>query len=376
MYQNVSALAETLARTGLAASANEALRMAESITGTEKKVARHFDEQKEIIDEQLIKKQNPKSYRDEIEELIQKTSPENKDYHIMVSGYQRDGIAKVNEYNEPIKAHVAQEVRINYEENSEPAEKVPITQVAENKATITNSQEIRTELDEYEELYGQRQEASIRAHEEVYTNKPASSSPLPQPVKLNIKEENPVNVPVSDNLIVREAINMAKNTSMDNMADLLADDRPLTEVLGDDPKPTGAEEFSKPTCLTSLNPVAEGAEQVEESPEYTYFNMDDSSDSEIEQAEIEPVSDLQEIDSADDISNLSVEKEDDFILPMNHEESVSQEPIRTPDQVSSVPETAVEEEPFVKEIPVTEEEKKVFKNPIEEVDLASYFKFG
>ena len=83
---NMNTLAETLAKTGLASSPTEAQRMAESIMGTEKRVSRHFEDANRPTQSEGRKK----TYEEEIEELIQKTSPERKNFHIMVSGYKRD----------------------------------------------------------------------------------------------------------------------------------------------------------------------------------------------------------------------------------------------------------------------------------------------
>ena len=90
--QNIQNLAETLNKTGLAASANEALRMAESIVGTEQRVAERFDEKKQRIGEELSKK---RTYKEEIDYLIKKTSPEFKDFHIPIKGYKKEPKVKV-----------------------------------------------------------------------------------------------------------------------------------------------------------------------------------------------------------------------------------------------------------------------------------------
>lgn len=78
-------LAETLAKCGLAMSSSEALRMANDITSTEKVVTRTFIEKTGQIENSYTKK---KTYQDEIDELIQKTSPEKKNFHYMVRGYK------------------------------------------------------------------------------------------------------------------------------------------------------------------------------------------------------------------------------------------------------------------------------------------------
>ena len=64
-------LAYTLSKSGLACSPNEALRMAESIAGTEKRVAQNFDEKNQRIDDSLTRK---RTYQEEVDYLIEKTS--------------------------------------------------------------------------------------------------------------------------------------------------------------------------------------------------------------------------------------------------------------------------------------------------------------
>ena len=81
--QKLQNLADTLSRSGLVASASEAVRMAENILGTERRVAKNFDEKHGFIDKSLDRR----SYQEEIDDLIQKTSPENKKYHIPIKGY-------------------------------------------------------------------------------------------------------------------------------------------------------------------------------------------------------------------------------------------------------------------------------------------------
>ena len=80
-------LAETLAKCGLAMSSSEALRMANDITTTEKQVTKTFIEKTGAIENSYTRK---KTYQEEIDELIQKTSPEKKNFHYMVRGYKED----------------------------------------------------------------------------------------------------------------------------------------------------------------------------------------------------------------------------------------------------------------------------------------------
>jgi len=108
---DVNSLAETLARTGLASSPSEAKRKAQSIMKTESKVAHNFDTKNQKYDKKL-RTEKKKSYREEIDDLIQKTSMENKKYHIPIKGYTRD------KGEETIKKR--HEVK-QYSENAEPS---------------------------------------------------------------------------------------------------------------------------------------------------------------------------------------------------------------------------------------------------------------
>ena len=91
-----------------------------------------------------------------------------------------------------------------------------------------------------------------------------------------------------------------------------------------------------------------------------YFNIDET----LEKIEDFPV---------EEINQTQVKQEDDFIMDINEMESsepvqpISQEP-------ESIPETI--EEQSTPETEEVQEEKRVFANPIEKIDLSSFFKFG
>ncbi len=80
----IQSLANTLKMTGLASSVTDALRMATTIIGTEQKVSTEFNRYSPQP------APSKKTYQEEIDELIKKTSPEYKQYHIPVKGYKRD----------------------------------------------------------------------------------------------------------------------------------------------------------------------------------------------------------------------------------------------------------------------------------------------
>jgi hypothetical protein len=80
----IESLAHTLKVTGLCSSVNDALRMASTIIGTEQKVSSGFNRYNEVP----VKKKM--TYQEEIDDLIRKTSPEYKNYHVPIKGYKRD----------------------------------------------------------------------------------------------------------------------------------------------------------------------------------------------------------------------------------------------------------------------------------------------
>ena len=125
---NLNSLAETLARTGLASSSTQAIMMAKSIIGTEKKVSKHFDGKANEIDTSLSKK---KSYNEEIHDLIQKTSPEKKDFHYMISGYKKD-VEK--------ESKIVSEEKEVLKEAEEPTQKEPSVTEILDSAEIQSSE--------------------------------------------------------------------------------------------------------------------------------------------------------------------------------------------------------------------------------------------
>ena len=87
MNANMNVLAQTLARSGLAMSANEAMRMAQSIADTESIVTKGFNKGVSRIEENFETKK--RTYQEEIDYLIEKTSFSKKDFHIPISRVAR-----------------------------------------------------------------------------------------------------------------------------------------------------------------------------------------------------------------------------------------------------------------------------------------------
>lgn len=83
MNGKIDGLAETLKSLGIVSSASDAMNLAKNIVTTEEKLARNYGITKPL-------QGKTKSYQEEIDELIRKTSPEYKQYHIPVKGYRKD----------------------------------------------------------------------------------------------------------------------------------------------------------------------------------------------------------------------------------------------------------------------------------------------
>jgi hypothetical protein len=119
-------LADTLMKNGLASSNVDAVSMARNILGTEQKVASGFD--------RFNFKEKPKkmTYQEEIDDLIKKTSPEYKNYHIPIKGYKRDPPVQ----EAPKAQLVKEEAKYSYElDEVEPA---PIVKVEDHKEVYTD----------------------------------------------------------------------------------------------------------------------------------------------------------------------------------------------------------------------------------------------
>ncbi len=284
---NTKNLAETLARTGLAASATEAAKMAQSIMGTDRKVSEHFNKQNDKIDKSLSRK---RTYEEEIDYLIQKTSPENKNYHIPVRGFTRD--------DEPI-------------EDNEPVEKVEIPVAEPHQPEMSNMPVKMPEVQPVQETEVQ----PIKKLEVVPILEPTMEEPKPAEESIHVELEEP------------EMSNMPVKEVKAVYTDLETDERTLNEIMNED-------------AAKVYNQEAPKKEEEDD------FLLGESATQEPKVQQVEQAQ--PEVQETQEFSDKS--------------ERVSPEP----DQVQRAPEP---EE-------VEEEEKKEFDNPIDDVDLMNYFKFG
>jgi hypothetical protein len=199
-------LADTLTKSGLCASPSDALRMARSILGTEQKVSNGI---KRVLEPEPSQ---PKSYKEEIDELIRKTSPEHKDYHVAVSGYSRDRInarhsAVVDPVAEPQDTVLREPESEPVDEPvvyelEEPIEKlhIPTETVLSNMPAEPTMPAVSAEPKVYTDVLDDErclQELMNEQAQEIYTNKPAVPAPENNAPADTLKEpsEKPVEEP-------------------------------------------------------------------------------------------------------------------------------------------------------------------------------------
>ena len=308
---NIQNLASALSKSGVACSASQAMNMAKSIMGTDKRVSSHFDKQNNKIEKSLDKR----SYQEEIDDLIEKTSPEKKDFHVMVSGYKKephfkevDSIIvdkkepeKKIEQNESIKKTInepilKESISVEKEEIKE-VEEIVSEPVAEEKRPEIMVEEIKEEsiAEGKPEMIKEQAQQEPKIEESAVQEVPIVEEKPIEPVMINQPIEKPVE-PTNNNVL--DDKRMLKDI-MDEQAKEIYTNKP------EEPKEIPDE------SLVAAKPIPE--EVVHPTPQ--------------------PVSNA---------------PKDDFILDVK-EEVVEQE--------------------------VPKPEKKVFANPIEEVDLLDHFKF-
>jgi len=331
--QKLQTLADTLSKSGLAASQTEAVRMAKSIISTEKKVAKDFDDKAEVIDDSLTNK----SYQEEINDLIEKTSPEHKNYHIPISGYSRDDHAK-NEEASQIK---------EIEEVEEELNKAPEIKLEEEPKEEESEQE--PEIIKTEPIEMQKNDPVLEV-EEVKEAKTVDQ--IEPEVKLDDKEVlAPASIEIvetnlhesNDHLKENEVIQV-ENKAVNSEAklansDVLEDEGLLKDIMNED-----AQNVYSSTNKTDSLPV------------------DDS-----------VTTNQPDIHVSDKLigenPEVKVVKEE-FIVDVNKSEIVPQvieDQVNEPDQDEVVKEH---------KNPQQTEQKKEYKNPIDNVDLMNYFRFG
>ncbi len=169
-YQDMNSLADTLRRSGLAASASEAVRMAQSIMHTEKKVTTDFDTRRNQIDKGLEKK----SYKAEIDDIIAKTDFSKKDFYVPVSGYRKPIATEVPVAQPTVVQPVA------------PAAPVvePVAIEREHKSMMQNSEILTIDLDSDTSL----KELMDADAERVYEDKPQQTTTSAENINESTKD--------------------------------------------------------------------------------------------------------------------------------------------------------------------------------------------
>lgn len=324
---NLNSLAETLAKTGLASSTTQAMMMAKNIMGTEKRVSQHFDGKAHAIDDSLSKK----SYKEEIQDLIEKTSPEKKNFHYMISGY-KEAVQKEAEQEESFTELDPVEVR------SEPS----VSEILESprQEVPEEKEEISVSVEEFKQP-----EESIEPISPAQIPNPVPEHIIQQP-SMPVLEEKPAE-PVMQNQAISQAIEKAQPVYSNNLE--LNEEMMLKDLMDEQAKEIYSDEsveLSEPKQEVMSN----NSDVQESAPEYTVFNYETEKPISNIETQEEPIQ-----ESIDPVEEEIAKDDDEFILPVQEE-------------------APVEQEPFVKEI--IQEKTKEFKNPIEKIDLMNHFKFG
>ncbi|MBT4023239.1 hypothetical protein HOF18_07675 [archaeon] len=388
MDSKLNNLAETLTKSGLASSASQAMLMAKNIMGTEKKVSKDFDGKATQINRDLTEK---KTYQEEIDELIQKTSPEKKDFHYMVSGYKR---AVVKE--EETKPQIFNELEEKEESLKSPVkEQAPVLEepdVSEILADVKKEPETIVESVSPTQIPLPAPEHVVQPILEEKSKEPKLESSNIEEVKVQeepVLESSPE--PVMQNQAIANAIKEAQPVYTSNP--ILEDDRLLKDIMDEqanevykNSEPSVSEPVAAPIQPEVSSPVNEVQnESTEDVPEYTVFNIESEEISETKVSDdaqkpkrvsdkpmtndspVEPVQ--SEPEATQPLVEEKIENQsDDFILPVSNDDS-------------SPESTITQSEPVIEEVPAQPEQqeisdKKEFKNPIPKVNLMDHFKFG
>jgi len=388
MDSKLNNLAETLTKSGLASSASQAMLMEKNIMGTEKKVSKDFDGKATQINRDLTEK---KTYQEEIDELIQKTSPEKKDFHYMVSGYKR---AVVKE--EETKPQIFNELEEKEESLKSPVkEQAPVLEepdVSEILADVKKEPETIVESVSPTQIPLPAPEHVVQPILEEKSKEPKLESSNIEEVKVQeepVLESSPE--PVMQNQAIANAIKEAQPVYTSNP--ILEDDRLLKDIMDEqanevykNSEPSVSEPVAAPIQPEVSSPVNEVQnESTEDVPEYTVFNIESEEISETKVSDdaqkpkrvsdkpmtndspVEPVQ--SEPEATQPLVEEKIENQsDDFILPVSNDDS-------------SPESTITQSEPVIEEVPAQPEQqeisdKKEFKNPIPKVNLMDHFKFG
>ena len=368
---SMNLLAETLAKNGLASSQTEAIRMAQNIISTEKKVMNDFDVKANKIDEGLSNtKEEPKTYQEEIDELIEKTDPSRKDYNVMVSGYKKDQTMKeVDQLLAEVKADSVPEPvgQVEPEPVKQPElvvqESIPEPVVEQKVEAPEQKVDPVAQVSAFNELDKPVEEVS--AVDAALASTPESIMPkedLVVPDTIQPIAPQPIAPPTFDEraaekkeVFTNQAITDAVSNAKPVYTDAVDGNKMLKELMDEQAN----EVYSNIAVDQTPSEDVEAAnllekpeldeEEIDDTPEYNVYNIEPEAPKE------EPMSNAP-LPSAP-IPQIEA---DEFILP-----------------VSDEPEPAVQEAP--EELAQSEPEpepKKEFKNPIDKVDLMDHFKFG
>ena len=410
---SMNLLAETLAKNGLASSQTEAIRMAQNIISTEKKVMHDFDSKANKMDDDLsAKREVPKTYQEEIDELIEKTDPSKKDYHVMVSGYKKDQTMKeVDQLLAEVKAEPKVE---EVAPVSEPIVQAPVIEPVSTPVQVKEPVPVVEEVSipVLQEVVEEPvvQEVPVPVIQEV-VEESVAQAPVSIP-DLKIEESVPKAEPIVQESAFTElekpvvqvsAVDAALAATPESVVETLNEDLVIPDTIGPiHPQPIAPPTFNEPVhvnpgistnqainnAVANAKPVYTDAvngnkmlkELMDEQADEVYSNraVDQTPSVDNEAADLleKPVLDDEEETPEYQVYNFIPEEPkdepvqetlsnaplpqseaDDFILPVNEVQApVADEPVATPQE--------------------TEPEKKEFKNPIDKVDLMDHFKFG
>ena len=410
---SMNLLAETLAKNGLASSQTEAIRMAQNIISTEKKVMHDFDSKANKMDDDLsAKREVPKTYQEEIDELIEKTDPSKKDYHVMVSGYKKDQTMKeVDQLLAEVKAEPKVE---EVAPVSEPIVQAPVIEPVSTPVQVKEPVPVVEEVSipVLQEVVEEPvvQEVPVPVIQEV-VEESVAQAPVSIP-DLKIEESVPKAEPIVQESAFTElnkpvdqvsAVDAALAATTESVVETLKEDLVIPDTIGPiHPQPIAPPTFNEPVhvnpgistnqainnAVANAKPVYTDAvngnkmlkELMDEQADEVYSNraVDQTPSIDNEAADLleKPVLDDEEETPEYQVYNFIPEEPkdepvqetlsnaplpqseaDDFILPVNEVQApVADEPVATPQE--------------------TEPEKKEFKNPIDKVDLMDHFKFG
>ncbi len=372
---NIQNLASALAKSGVACSTAQAMAMARNIMGTEKRVSRHFDKQNKQIEKSLDKR----SYQEEIDDLIKKTSPENKDYHIMVSGYSRDKIIMEKPAENKLNINIV-EASDSSQENREmnkPASSFstdysPLERRETSGMGQTNISNINSE-GRQAALNAVKGNAPVVNTQEIIENSSAQidleNNSLANSQNNSLNSNAQANTMNNVEPVAETKSVAAEKPEIRSYEDLLDDERTLKEIMDEQAKEIYSQESGKETVLEKSAPIKHSEAFSDNHLRGNSSNA--GSIPVIKEASAQSAHEIHQENKP--LSNEIPEKkqdeikEDGFIFSNIHEKDKLKEsgPIDKDDDIGSNPSLDVKKP----------EKKRVFANPIEKIDLLDHFKF-